>query len=357
MPDKLRVGVVGTSWWADGLHLPSLAGHPRAELAAICGRNRERAQALADKYAIPLVFTDYNELIEQGHLDALFVLTPDDLHYPITMRALEAGLHVMCEKPLALDAMHAREMYEKAEAVGVKHGVFFTLRWLPPERYLLELVRDGFIGRPFDCDLRFLMGVGLNDAYQWRADRKRANGVLADLGSHLIDRARCYIGEIEKVSCSLAVFVERQGPGGQPLDPANDSASMLLQFTNGAQGTLQVSGLAHVAERSVLYQYTLHGEAGTLEADLSFAGCEIRGARRDEHKFHALTIPDRLWGESDRNERLGVFERDSAGGRAFVDAILEDRPFAPNFYDGWKAQQVIDAAIESDRTGCWVSIR
>jgi predicted dehydrogenase len=121
MPDTVRVGVVGTSWWADLMHLPNLKSHPRAQLRAICGRSRIRAQELATKYAIPQVFTDYHDLISHGNLQALIVATPDDLHYPITMAALDAGLHVLCEKPLALTAIQARAMYEKAEAVGVKH--------------------------------------------------------------------------------------------------------------------------------------------------------------------------------------------------------------------------------------------
>jgi predicted dehydrogenase len=101
MAEKVRVGVVGTSWFADGFHLPNLASHPRAKITAICGRTRERAEALATKYTIPHVFTDYHAMIASGTLDALVVVTPDALHYPITMAALDAGLHVLCEKALS----------------------------------------------------------------------------------------------------------------------------------------------------------------------------------------------------------------------------------------------------------------
>src|SRR5919201_368833 len=101
MSQPLRVGVVGTSWWADWMHLPSLKGHPHAQIAAICGRDRARADEMARKYDIPRVFTDYRAMTEQGDLQALTVGVPDDLHYAITMDALAAGLHVLCEKPLA----------------------------------------------------------------------------------------------------------------------------------------------------------------------------------------------------------------------------------------------------------------
>ena len=84
MPGKVRVGVIGTSWWADLAHLPWIKSHQRAELAAICGRNLGRAEDIAKKYEVPLVFTDYREMIEKGDLHALVVATPDDLHFPMT---------------------------------------------------------------------------------------------------------------------------------------------------------------------------------------------------------------------------------------------------------------------------------
>jgi UDP-N-acetylglucosamine 3-dehydrogenase len=111
--DRVRIGVVGTSWWADEMHLPNLSSHPGARVVGICGRNGERAEAIARKYAIPAVYTDYQEMIAAGGMDALVVATPDDLHYPITMAALDAGMHVLCEKPLALRAEQARAMAHK----------------------------------------------------------------------------------------------------------------------------------------------------------------------------------------------------------------------------------------------------
>src|SRR5690242_8599504 len=110
MAELVRIGIVGTSWWADLLHLPSLTSHPQATIAAICGRNRERTEEMAKKYAIPLVFTDYRDMLARANLHALVISTPDDLHFPMTMDALDAGLHVLCEKPLAMNAGQARAM-------------------------------------------------------------------------------------------------------------------------------------------------------------------------------------------------------------------------------------------------------
>src|SRR6476620_3821660 len=121
MSRRIAVGIVGTSWYADLMHLPALKSHPQANLIAICGRNRDRAEEMAKKYEIPQVFTDYQAMIEQAGIEALIVAIPDDLHYPVTMAALDAGLHVLCEKPLALTLGQAQEMYERAEQARVKH--------------------------------------------------------------------------------------------------------------------------------------------------------------------------------------------------------------------------------------------
>jgi predicted dehydrogenase len=366
MSDQVRVGVVGTSNWADLLHLPSLKSHPGAQLAAICGRNRERAQEMADKYGIPRVFTDYRDMIAQGDLDALVIVTPPDLHYPMTMAALDAGLHVLCEKSMALNAGQAREMVEKAEAARVVSMVFFTYRWIPHYRYLRQLFQDGYVGRCFHLHIRYLSGYGRRGKYGWRFDRSRCNGILGDLGSHMIDLAHWLVGDIARVSAHLGVYVDRPGPDDQPLDPANDSAALILEFESGAQGVIQLSAVAHVVDRFQEQHILLHGEGGTLQVDDALmgvgAGAVIRGARHDDNRFETLPVPDHLWGDVDRADYFSslfpaLFLKQSIGDRLFIDAILEGRQGSPSFADGLKAQSVIDAAIESHQSGTWVSLR
>ena len=202
MPEQIRVGIIGTSHWADMMHLPCLKSHPHAHIAAICGRNRDRANEMAKKYEIPSVFTDYREMIEKGSLQAIVIATPEDLHYPMTMNALNAGLHVMCEKPLAFNAKQAKEMYEKAESIGVKHMVMFTHRWWPHIEYLKKLIDDDYLGRCYHCDIRLLHDCARDTQYRWKFDRNRSNGVLGGLGSHMIDWARLFVGNIARVSPS-----------------------------------------------------------------------------------------------------------------------------------------------------------
>lgn len=355
MSRQLRIGMVGTSWYSDLIHLPQLHEYPRASVAAICGRNRERADELAAKYSIPQVFTDYREMIDKGGLEALVVATTDDTHHPIVMAALEAGLHVMCEKPLAINIQQAREMYGKAEAAGIKHAVFFTNRWVPLMRYIKELVDEGHIGRCYECSFQFFMGFGREKQYAWRFDRTRGNGMLADLGSHMADLARWFVGDLAAVSADLTTFVERPGADGGKIDPANDSVTAVLRFQNGAHGTLHVSALAHTGQWPHL-SVSLYGTQGTLQAVYDLVNSQLYGARSAESSLQPMTIPDRIWGAGDRNDIFRFFQTAHVGSRLFVDSILDDTHISPNFYDGLKAQEFIDAAIRSHETGTWATL-
>ncbi|HNZ37484.1 MAG TPA: Gfo/Idh/MocA family oxidoreductase [Candidatus Marinimicrobia bacterium] len=358
--NKVRVGVVGTSWWADGMYLPALQSHPQAEIVAICGRNRPRATEMAEKYNIPKIYTDYREMIEQGGMDALIIGVPDDLHYDIAIRSLEAGLNVLCDKPLALKEQQAYEMWQKAEAAHVQNMVLFTYRWMPFFQYVHDLIKQGYIGQCYHAEFSFLVGHGRKPDYQWRLDSKRSNGALGDLGSHLIYLARWLIGEIAQVDAQLASFAKRLGPDGEPISPANDSAVLLFEFTNGAQGVIHTSFMTYLADRDMQIYVKLYGSDGSLEVNFPSSGSDftasIFGANNSDKKFRKLEIPASYWGDVNPAEPFGIFTRQAVGCRLFIDAILENRPVSPNFFDGYKVQQIIEAAIDSDRTGKRVAI-
>jgi predicted dehydrogenase len=335
--------------------LPGLKLHPRAEVIAICGRNEERARELASKYEIPTVFTEYRAMLSQSGLDAVAIVVPDDLHYSMTMDALDTGLHVLCEKPLALNANDARKMYQRAEQVGVKHAVFYTYRWFPQFRFMHDLIRQGVAGHPFQADLQFRMGVGRDGRYNWRVNKHRANGVIGDLGSHLFDLTRWLVGEVSAVSANLGMLVEHALPENEPYEPSSDSAVAALKFANGAQGTIQTSVVTKVLDGFMRLEVEYYGAKGTLEAN-NLRSNTVRHGSFSEEEPSSIPVPDEFWGAADRDNPFDVLSKNSAGARLFVDSILEDRAISPNFYDGWQAQRLIDAAIESDASGRWVSI-
>lgn len=363
MKDQINVAMIGTSWWADQMHLPALKSHADAHLMAICGRNRVRAEELARKYEIPNVFSDYRDMFQQGDLDAAIVAVPDDLHYPITMAALDAGLHVLCEKPLAFSLDQARMMLAKAESARVKHMTYFTWRWVPHIRYLCQLVDEGYIGDCYDAQFHYAGSYARHAGYQWKWDRQHGLGVLGDLGSHMIDQARLLVGEITQVHASLSVRVNKPDAEGTSYEAANDSASLTVRFANGATGTIFVSAAADLGNRHQEQRVVLYGDKGTLEAYADAATQTVRGLRSGESEFQTLPVPENILRGIDQRASLWthqfaqLFTEQSVGTRLFIDGIVDDRPISPGFYEGMKAQAVIEAAFESDRSGCWAKVQ
>jgi predicted dehydrogenase len=363
MAEKIRVGIIGTSYWADGFYLPSLKSHPNCQIKAICGRSRIPAEKLAKKYNIKQVFTDYRELLEKAEIDAVVIASPDDLHYPMVMDALDTDLHVLCEKPMALNALNAKEMVDKAKSTGVKHMVMFTNRWFPHYQYLKQLVDDGYLGQFYHAHIRQFSGSHKKPAsYLWYYDARRSNGILSVAGSHLIDMLHWLVGTISNVNAHLFSFVERNGPDGKPMKSANDSAFLQLKFKNGGFGSIHISAVSHTAGGSIPkgIGISLYGRDGTLES-FGEAGAhpptaKLMGIKVNQKSTRRLVVPAEYYGEASKGVPFEVFHKNSAGPRLFIDAILYNTPLKPNFMDGYKVQKIIQAAMESDEKGRSVAV-
>ncbi|MCE7986920.1 MAG: gfo/Idh/MocA family oxidoreductase [Caldilinea sp. CFX5] len=301
-------------------------------------------------------------MLAEGGLEAVVIATPDDEHYAMTMAALDAGLHVLCEKPLARTATQAQQMYERAEAQGVRHMTYFTWRWFPHYRYLHDLIAQGAIGRLYHAQFHFMAGNGRNPAYTWRFDPQRADGVLGDYGSHMIDLAHYLIGDISRVNARLTTHAPHNGLDGRPMDAANDTATLLVDFVNGGQGTIAVSAVARTHDPALEHTVTLHGETGSLMAGFGLFSTppKVQLATGDTG-FQELAIPQPYLQGVDPAQPMGaqldtLFTQPGMGSRSFVDAIVTGQTIAPSFYAGWQAQRVLDAALAAHARGGWVAV-
>jgi predicted dehydrogenase len=359
--DKVRLGIIGTSWWVDTMYVPSLSSHPMAKVVAISGRNRDRAEAVAAKLGASRVFEDYHDLIENGGCDAVVIATPDDLHSEMTLAAIDAGLHVLCEKPLAGNAEDAAHMQERATAAGVKHMVLFTWRWQPHWRYVKHLVATGYLGRCHYAEFKFLSSFALDPGYKWRFDSRRANGVLGDLGSHMIDFAQWYLGDVTAVRSELHSFVD-QSPVA-PLDSlaGNDVGFLSLAFGERTRAQITTSAVNLLGDEGVRISAALYGDEGTLEIEHPYlgirAGAKVRGARMGELAIADLPIPAEYFdGGVEPSALFDPYIKQSAGPRLFIDAILGDLPIETDFSVGVRVQKVVDAALRSSNEGGWIKI-
>lgn len=353
---KIRVGVVGTSWWADAMYLPALDNHPEVVVSAVCGRSVERAEAFAERWNVPHVYTDYRELLASGKVDAVVVATINQTHYVIAMAALRAGLHVLCEKPLGMTYGEAKEMAQTARAQDVKTLVPFTYRFMPTNRYLKQLIDDGFIGTPYHCAMRYYTGYGRTPEYRWRFDRKMAgSGVIGDLGSHFLYLAEWFFGNISAVSCQTARHIQRAplDHAGQPYTQLEDSAMFLLQFASGAQANIHVTCMAHEQTQFGQRHFSeFHGAEGTLYSQIDWNTVqEVCGARAPDGKLETLPIPDTIWGSVRRDNvhetYKDVFRKELRMIGDWIDGIVENTAVSPNFDDGARIQRVMSAALLS----------
>ena len=356
MKETIRFGVVGTSWWADLMHLPSLKSHPDAEVVAICGRSKQPAEALAKKYGITKVYSDFNELIADGGLNAVVISTPDDSHYAMAMRAVEAGLHVLCEKPLANDVSQAVSMAEAAAKAGVTHMTLFTWRWSPVFSRLKTELEKGAIGQPIAARLSFLLGGAFEPGYRWRNDALRCNGTLGDLGAHLIDLTRWMLGDIVSVSATLDTLVDRKIPEEMPV---NDHAVLSLTTRDSVRVSLIASNVALLGDQEGQIGVELFGTKGSLNGRLVFSGPDggsrLLRAKRGAEPIEVIHS-EAFRPNADPPDYMKVFVTSSAGPRAFVDAIRSQRGAQPDFHDGLAAQRVIEGAISASKSGSRVDL-
>ena len=346
----LRVGIVGPGWWSETMFVPAIHAHPRAELRAICGRDQVRTAAFATKNDIPLVFTDSAEMFASGEIDAVVISTVNKTHYSLALAAIEHDLHVLCEKPLAMNTDEADDMAGRAHHAGLTCMVPFTYRYMPTSQYVKRLVDEGYLGRPYLLNLRYYAGYGRDGEYAWRFDLGEAGaGILGDLGSHWLDMASWLFGDIAAVTCVLTHFVERgPRPDGKPYPVAEDGANIVVEFANGAQGVVVVSSACYEdSSFGQSHQFDLFGSEGTLYALNDWNDIQhVRGAR-DGGTITELPIPDDIWGDARRDDvhdtYRDVYRTTDVLTRGWVSAILDGTPVEPDFDAGATVQRLIAA--------------
>jgi predicted dehydrogenase len=366
MGETVRVGLVGTSWWAEAMYLPALADHPIGGITALCGRDLGRAQSVGASWSIPHVYDDWSAMLASDQIDAVIIATPNETHYEITMAALDRGLPVLCEKPLGMNVAEAHKMADAATERGAITMVPFTYRNMPTNQFIKQLIVEGYVGRPYHLSLRYFAGYARDGAYAWRFDEEKAGtGILGDLGSHWLDMARWFLGEVTAVSAHRDFFVQREPrPDGSSYVPVEDSAVISARFESGASATLQVSAVCWEGTSfGQIHELDLHGSGGTLHALNDWDTVqEVRGVRAGEPgPAKDLVIPDSAWSGAPRDRvhdtYRHIFRRTEAMTRQWVTAIADRHPVEPDFATGARVQELVAAAVTSATTdGSWQAV-
>ena len=372
--DKVRVGIIGPSWWVNYWHLPALQNHPRAEIAAVCGaKMRDEAETKAKYGANVQIFTELETMLDTVPLDAVVVCTPNDLHHPATMAALRRGLHVICEKPVAMDAAQAREMADTARANGLLGMANFPYRDNPNVQAFRRLVAEGYVGRILHVSGQYHGGFGLHRAPGWRGLTERSGaGILGDLGSHLIDLARYITADEFAAVCAHTMTVlhdVEQEPNGVALvrteDPRtqarnDDACAFLAEFASGAQGVFHTSWVATQGAYAQHQEIEIYGTEGRLHFLANHSGTFLRGIPQGVRRWETIAVegvvpPDDAHDEEDyfRPSRLTP----TSTTYRWIEAIATgQKTLSPDFEDGWQSQRVIDAVLRASAERRWVAV-
>lgn len=271
---RLKVGVVGIGW-AGRQHLRAYANSEDVEIMALAGMEPDLLAELRDEYGIPHAVPRWEDLIALEGLDAVSVAVPTFLHAPITVAALELGLHVLSEKPIARDGIEGQLMVDAARRSGRVLEVAFNHRRRGDIAALKQIIDDGGLGRPYYAKASWLRRSGIPSLGSWFTNRQMAGGgPLADIGVHVIDYALHLLGEPKVLSVSASTYSElgTRGRGGgaygaQAADSAfevEDFASAFIRLEGGA--TLLVeAGWAAYRDAADLMDFRVYGTDGGAE--------------------------------------------------------------------------------------------
>src|SRR5947209_13926779 len=238
---KIGVALIGSGGIALANHVPGIALCPEARLVALCDSNQATLEKASKATGVTVTTTDYNDILKRDDVHAVIVATPNFVHAPITLAAVAAGKHVLCEKPLAMDLAEAVRMYQAAEAAGVRHMTAFTYRFVPAMRYMSHLVQSGALGKPYHFRAQRFQDWGDRNL-AWRQVKKlAATGELGDMLSHRIDYGHFLVGPVTRVVARLERFVDVRGGAPSDLD---DWVAMLGDFQAGATGVWESTKLA-----------------------------------------------------------------------------------------------------------------
>lgn len=333
---KIKVAVIGCGSIAQHRHLPEYAMNDNIEIVAVCDVVDERAKKIASEYGVK-AYTSYEELLENPDIDAVSVCTPNYLHAPISIAALEAGKHVLCEKPMATSKEEALNMIEAAKKNNKKLMIGHNQRFVPSHQKARQLIEEGVLGKIYSFRTAFghggPEGWSVDGADSWFFKKSEAFiGAMGDLGVHKTDLLRYLLGE-EFVE--VGAFVETSAKENADVD---DTAVCILRTESGIIGTLAASW-SYVSKED--NSTIIYGEKAILRLeDDPVNNLIIQYANGEVVKFE-----------------LGGIQTNEDGGQTntnvishFVQSIVTDTTPPVPGEEGMKSLQVILSALESKET-------
>jgi predicted dehydrogenase len=359
----VRVAIIGAGAVADYHHVPGIRLDSRATLVGACDTDPALLERRRSEWGIDRLTTDPEALCADPEVDAVIICTPNFTHHAITLAAARHGKHVMCEKPLGLNAVEVGEMYRACRDAKVVHMTAFTYRFAPSMRYMKHLVTSGKLGTPRHFrSQRFLDWP--ETSWGWRQYRDRAGaGDLFDMTIHRLDFAQDLLGPVKSLCGAVARFAERTTTAdGRTCPPSevDDWSSLIGEFACGATGVWEGTTLAKGYHRDGFgHEWAeINGSEGSAVYRLHEPNTIMVGSTG--HDLAPVEVPTEYLkpATSPRDPSQGkpatVFRYDLMW--EFISAIVERRAAVPSFYDGLSAQILADSVLESYRERRWIDV-
>lgn len=334
MKDAVKWGVLGVAKIATEKVIPAMRRGERTAIHAIASRDGARAREAAAALGIPKAYGSYEELLADPEIEAIYNPLPNELHVPWTEKALAAGKHVLCEKPIALDAEEARRLIAARDASGKMVAEAFMVRFHPQWRRAREIVRSGAIG---DIGaVQTLFAYRLLDPDNIR-NKPPGGGGLYDIGCYAILTAR-YIFGAEPIRVAAAFDVD-------PRFGTDRLASALVEFPGGRHLTFS-AGTQLAGHQRV----TIAGSAGRIEVQIPF------NAPIDRPTRISVDSGADLVGSGARIEEFATCDQYTLQGDAFSRAVRGEGPLDYPLEDAIANMKVIDACFRAARGGRWENV-
>ena len=361
MKEKIGIGIIGTGFGRK-TQIPAFAEIEKAEVVSVASGHLENAESAAKEFGIGHFTDDWRETVERNDVDLVCITTPPVTHKEMTLRSIELGKHILCEKPMAMNVSEAQEMTQRAKEKGILALIDHELRFVNGRQKAFKLLREDKIGKVIHAKYHFANSSRGDQTrpWSWWSDIKSGGGALGAIGSHVIDSFRWFLGtEISEVFCQLHTHVKErpdEKTGEMKRVTTDDETMMILKF---AEGDLTQDATANVSISMV--------EAGKYRNSIEFFG--TKGVLRIEDNgeiFHA-EIGKRDWNEIEvKMTEVAPKMSESGWSRGFVNfsqeiiSVLLDGKIeiehAATFEDGWQVQKVLDSARESNESGCMIKI-
>ncbi|MBP2549783.1 putative dehydrogenase [Neorhizobium galegae] len=353
----MKVGIIGASF-ARAAYLPALRHVEGAEVVAIAASRIESARDAADAFAVPHAYDDWRAMLAAHHLDLVLISTPTDTHHPMTLAALDAGAHVVCEKPTAMNATQAAAMLEKAEALGRVHMIDHELRFNPNRQRMAELIGEGALGEIRHVNIANIGSSWADPASRpkgdWWSLAEKGGGRLGANGSHQVDLVRWWLGPVASViGQALTMVPDRtdKRTGESWTATADDLAHLTLQMQSGALAQIFMSGVAAHNMGNVTQVF---GSRGTLLLDNETERLMYAPAGQS---FEDISVEDPNAALPGLNK--GIWNVSVVAAlREVTAAIAGGRRLAKGatFFDGLANQRVLDAVLEATASRHWIDL-